>query len=115
MKLYKIITLLLGKDLDEEAIVEYVVASNDNELFCYIDDNYAHWSDGFDMDDYDASTDVEKEFRRLVKRIKTNRGDFEEEYDGEFYDQKYKWEEVCEVTKDEAKILKKLKIIKGGE
>lgn len=106
MKLYKIKTLFLGKDLSESAILEYVVAEDDAEVFAYIDDKYFgnEWPECY----------LEREDDNVNEQVKymvENKGDFEEEYLGEFYDQKYGWEEVCDIDEVQIGVLKDLKII----
>lgn len=103
MYLYKIKLLYLGKDLDDEVLDSYIVAKNDIEVYKYLNEKmFGEWAMHYGEDD------VEKEFR---ERILKNKGDFEEEYMGEFYDVKYGWEKISKVSKDEIIVLKKLKII----
>jgi hypothetical protein len=106
MKLYRLKALYLGKDLDDEVTIEYFLAENESAAFKYVDQHYAYWTD--DIEAYENEEDEEE----LPNRIKKNHGDFDEEYDGEFYDIKYKWEEVGGITEEDIVVLKKFNIVK---
>ena len=91
----------MGKDFQEEALLGYILATNDEEVYQYISDNYA-WGEPW-----------ERQYENGVKtQIMTNKGDYDEEYLGEGYDQKYSWEEVLPTpTKEEIQVLKKFEIL----
>jgi hypothetical protein len=108
MYLYKLITQFWGKDLDAETTLEYIVAKDDEEVYAYLDKNYSYWSDR------DEEEEDGEEIYSMKPKIMEEHNDFWDDYNGEFYDQKYGWKKICEVTPDEIKTLKKLKIL-GGE
>lgn len=101
MQLYKITTLFLGKDLHESAILGYLAAENDEAVYQYISDHIA-WGEPWE-------TQYEKGAK---ERIMEKCNDFEEEYLGEFYDQKYGWERVSPlIADDELEVLKRYGIL----
>ena len=100
MKLYKIKTLFVVEDTQEEAVVGYLIANNDTEVYEYISDNIA-WGEPW-----------ESQYESGAKgRIMEAHSDYEEEFMGENYDQKYSWEEVSSVTTEEVKILNKFNVL----
>lgn len=104
-KLYRIKTQFLGKDLNEEAILGYVVADTEAEVADHINKKHK-CSEWFGAEGYDDIEDIQAQRTDYM----ANRGDFHTEYDGEFYDQKYGWEEVGEIADAEITILKLLGI-----
>lgn len=98
MKLYRIRTGFWGKDLNEEAILEYVVAENDDGI-------YDHVNRKFKYDEWPDSVDMTRE------EIIEAKGDFGSAYMGEFYDQKFGWEDLGEVSAEDIAHLKRLKIL----
>ncbi len=101
MKLYKIKTLLMGKDFQEEAELGYILALNDEAVYQYISDHFA-WGEPW-----------ERQYENGVKnQIMANKSDYTEEFLGEGYDQKFAWEEVApEITEEEIKVLQKFNIL----
>jgi len=99
-ELYRIYAIFMGKDLNHGVTIGYVVVSGgDSEVYKKLS-KILEWYD----DDYDDD-DGAKE--RIIKK----RGDYEEEYRGEFYDIKYRWEKVKKISKDEVRVLKKFKVL----
>ena len=98
MKLYKIITYFWGKDLNEQAFLGYLVKTSDEEVYEHINEEYKgnDWPESVNMDRED---------------IINQKGDFDSGYMGEFYDQKYGWEEVGEITLEQITCLEQLSII----
>lgn len=98
-KLYRIFTRILGKDLDKTFLLGYITAESDNEIFNFIDAKYRddNW------DNYGGSMNRES--------IIEERGDLEDDYLGEFYDQKYGWEEAGEASEADLGTLQKLKLL----
>ena len=89
MNLYALKDLYLGKDLYDEITVEYIVNTNDQGVFNYI--NTQH--DGFWAGEpYENDEEEMAEVEATKLRIMENKGDLEENYAGEFYDVKHKWE-----------------------
>lgn len=99
MNLYRINALYLGKDLDDELTINYIVAKDEDEIFNIMDSQYGLWSEEHDKD--------------FAKRVKKNKGDFDEDYYGEFYDVKYRWEKIGEIKDEEIDVLKKFNIVKS--
>lgn len=101
MKLYKIKTLFLGENLQEEAMLGYILAADDDAVYQYISDNFA-WGEPW-----------ERQYENGVKaQIMENHGDYNEEYLGEGYDQKFGWEEIADnPTKEEIAVLDKFGIL----
>ena len=106
MKLYQINSTFLGKDLQETRQIELVALSNDKDVFNYIDKNYMYeeWLERY-SDNYDNENEV-------LESIMKNSGDVEEEYMGEFYDEKYSWVCLGDITDIETATLKKLGLLK---
>lgn len=98
MRLYKITTHFYGKDLDEGAILGYAVADNDDGIFDHI--NKKHF--------YNDWPEIVKMAREKIIAAK---GDYDAEHMGEFYDQKYGWEDLGEISADDIANLKRLKIL----
>lgn len=98
MRLFKITTKFLGKDLNKEVLLGYLVVENGGMVFDHINEkyNYGEWPEAVDM---------------TREAIIEARGDDESEYMGEFYDQKYGWEDLGEISDDDIAHLKRLKII----
>lgn len=102
MRLYKIKTHFYGKDLDQLAMLGYVIAGSALDVFDYIDENYKYseWPDSVGMTE---------------DEILSESGDFESVYMG-VYDQKYGWEDLGEILCSDADILVGLGIaIKVGD
>lgn len=99
MRLYKIKTHFYGKDLNEEASLEYAVAENNEGIYDYINKKF-RW----------------KEWPELVEitreEIIAAKGDYDTEILGEFYDQKFGWEDLGEISADDIAHLKRLGIVK---
>ncbi len=98
MKLYRIKILYLGKDLESEVTAEFITANSDEKVYEWINTNHkwSEWPECVEM----SREDILKE-----------KGDFSSEYMGEFYDEKFGWEELAEVTECDIKRLKELKIL----
>lgn len=98
MRLYKIRTHFWGKDLDEEAILGYVVVARDGEIYGYINKKFRRnqWPELVGM---------------TQEEIVAAKGDYESEFLGEFYDQKFGWEDLGEISSKDIANLKRLKII----
>lgn len=97
-RLFKIKTRFLGKDLYETTTLEYIIAQNDEEVYDHINEEYCYgdWPEGSDM---------------TREEIMEARGDFQAEYRGEFYDQKYGWEQAKELESGDEVVLKKYGIV----
>ena len=98
MRLYKIRTHFYGKDLDKEAILEYAVSEDGKGIYDHINKkyNYGEWSECVEM---------------TRETIIAAKGDYDSEYMGEFYDQKYGWEDLGEVSADDIVNLKRLRVL----
>jgi hypothetical protein len=103
LHLYRINTKFLGKDLEEKAILGYVAAENVDQVIDHIRNSRDEtWADtwypkgGWKKDDQKRADYI------------ANQGDFHTEYDGEFYDQKYGWNDLGEITPEQVETLKKL-------
>ena len=98
MKLYKIRTHFYGKDLDKEANLGYMVAENDNGVYDHINKKfqYGEWPEFVEM---------------TREEIISAKGDYDSECMGEFYDQKFGWEDLGEVSSEDVAHLKSLKIL----
>lgn len=104
MKLFEIITEFWGKDLEESAILGYAVGETAETAFNYINEKhcYSDWAGCVGMTRED---------------IITAEGDFETEYLGEFYDQKYGWKDLGHIAPEDIAcfqhygILPKLEIV----
>lgn len=101
MTLYRITTLFVGKDVEEKATIGYLVALDDASVYEYISDNVA-WGEPW-----------EEQYERGAKeRIMQAHNDFQEEFMGEGYDQKYGWEVVKEdISQEDMQTLKNLGIL----
>lgn len=97
--LYTIYVKYLGKDLDNEEIKERIISSSEEEVYAYVDEKYY-------SEDWPECSDMSKE------DIMKDKGDYEAEYMGEFYDTKIRWELAAENISDEdIAVLLKYKII----
>jgi len=103
MHLYLITTHFWGKDLDEGAILAYIAAKSDDDVYNYIKNKHA-WS-WPDKDDENNALGTRKE-------IIEAKGDFDTEYMGEFYDQKFGWNNLGPITAEDVARLTSLKIIR---
>lgn len=97
MRLYKITTHFYGKDLDEAAMLGFMVAEGDDAVYDHINATYNHG--------YWATRDMTRE------TIIAARGDHNTDYVGEFYDQKYGWEDMGEVSEGDIAHLRALGIL----
>ena len=100
MKLYRLKTQFLGKDLDAKADLGFVVTDSEEKVAEYINQRYydGNWWDPYMEEDEEGIEETRQDYL-------THKGDFHTEYAGEFYDQKYGWEEVSEVTDDQVAML----------
>src|ERR1700722_6022223 len=98
MRLYKNKTHFYGKDLDQEAMLGYIVAENDEGAYGHINQTYfdEEWPESVEMDRDD---------------IIAKKGDESSEYIGEFYDQKYGREDLGEISAEVIVRLKAHKIL----
>ena len=103
-KLYRVTTQFWGKDLNEKAILGYVVAKTDLEVADHISKKYKGG------ERFDWGTDGDALEGKRGEYI-ANRGDFHTEYAGEFYDQKYGWEEIAQISDEQIIVLKTLGIV----
>lgn len=99
MRLYRIVTKFYGKDLNEAASLDhFVVADDDGGIYDRIERTYKHG-------DWPGSVQMKR------TEIIAAKGDWDSEYQGEFYDQKYGWEDLGEVSEDDIAFLRRLKIL----
>jgi hypothetical protein len=98
MKLFEIKTRFYGKDLHESASLGYVLAETEEAIYNHIE------NDCKGGDDWPQSVNSTKE------KIIAAKGDFKTEYMGEFYDQKYGWKDLGEISSEDAAVLVRLKI-----
>jgi hypothetical protein len=108
MKLYKVKTLFLGKDLNREAIMGFVIAENDKGAFTIVSEEWAYWHEVLEDWRYSGFNPRADRWERLILK---DHGDFNHEYRGEFFDQKFAWECLGDITDSEIAILKKLGIL----
>lgn len=106
-ELYRIYAIFMGKDLNHEVTMGYLVTdSGDEEV-------YKTLSGILQYDDYEEGWGFsygEDGGKRIIKK----RGDYDEDYLGEFYDIKYRWEKVKKISEDEVKVLKKFNVLELG-
>jgi hypothetical protein len=104
-KLYRITTEFWGKDLNEKAILGYVVAETEEQIAQHISKKYVfgQWFG----EGYDDASEVETRRQDYID----NKGDSHTEYAGEFYDQKFGWEEVMEITSKQIAFLKTIGVV----
>jgi hypothetical protein len=103
MQLFRIITQFWGKDLSESAQLGYVVAETEEEVADHISRKHCYGAWFGEEGDEDVAETREDYI--------ANKGDIHTQYAGEFYDQKYGWEIVDEVTDDQVALLRSLGII----
>ena len=97
--LYTIYVKYLGKDLDNEEVSGRLIAANDKEVYAYIDDKYY-------CKDWPECSELTK------TQIMKDKGDYEAEYMGEFYDTKIRWELTSkDISDEDIAILTKHKIL----
>ena len=98
MRFYKIKTHFYGKDLDEETALGYAVAENEGGIYDLINKKYRYneWPELVEM---------------TREEIVAAKGDYDSEYMGEFYDQKYGWEDLGEVSADDIANLNRLRVL----
>lgn len=98
MKLYRLKTLFIGKDLYHEALLGHGVFPDDRAVFDFLHDNYYL----IDEDNYE---DEESDMGVDIQEIINAQGNYESDFDGEFYDQKFRWEFIKDITLEEANVL----------
>lgn len=98
MRIYKIKTHFYGKDLNKEAMLGYAIAENEESIYGYINEKYKYgeWPECVEM---------------TREEIVAAKGDYDSECMGEFYDQRYGWEDLGEVSVDDIANLKRMKIL----
>lgn len=98
MKLFEIITAFWGKDLEEEAILGYVVGETADAAYDYINDKhrYGDWPEQVAM---------------TREELIAAEGDFQTEYMGEFYDQKYGWKDLGVIAPEDIACFQYFKIL----
>jgi hypothetical protein len=101
MKLYRITTRFLGKDLNQNAVLGYVVKEGEDGI-------YDHIEKKFKFGDWPSSVHMS------CADIIADKGDTNSEYEGEFYDQKYGWEDLGEVSETDVAHLKRLGILQSS-
>lgn len=101
MKLFKLTTKFYGKDLEKVTLLGFVVADTEEDVARHINWTY-HYGEWLGDCYSDDPADHEYRLPEFVK----NKGDFHTEYAGEFYDQKYGWEEMYEVTDEQIAVLR---------
>jgi hypothetical protein len=105
MKLFKITTIFLGKDLEQRAILGFITRGTEDEVADYINEKY-RYEEWFGEEDEGAEWLAEQKAKIIAAK-----GDLEAPYEGEFYDQKYGWEGLGEVTDEQIATLKALSVI----
>lgn len=98
VKLYQIKTRIIGKDLDETVTIGFIVAESDEAVYDHIDEKhqYGGWAESVHL---------------TREEIIAAKGDFGTKYMGEFFDQKFGWEELGEVTPEEIATLRRLGVL----
>lgn len=98
MRLYRIKTRFLGKDLDQYASLGHFLAENDDGIYDRINTahKYGEWPESVGM---------------TREAIIAAKGDYESDYMGEFYDQKFGWEDLGEVSAEEITHLKRFNVL----
>ena len=94
-KLYKIIMTHYAPKDSASAVKEYVVANSDEEVFEYLANGYACWSDMLE-DEYEKEDYYE---------ILANKGDDREVYDLYYGATQYSWEEVYLVDNEVIELM----------
>ena len=107
VRLYKITTHFLGKDLDHRAFLGYVVADSDDEVAEHINQKY-HYGEWFG---YADPSEPDDETAAQRQDYIAHKGDDHTEYAGEFYDQKFGWQEIGEITEEQVAVLRTLDVI----
>ncbi len=110
MRLYRIKTEFWNDNEKEKALLGYVVANSEDKVVEYINQKY-HRGGWFTFNNYDNSRVLQNEASLTKQDYLTNKGDFHTEHVGEYYDQKYGWEEVGEVTDEQIATLFELGIL----
>lgn len=125
MNLYRITTRFLGKDLYEDVMLGYVVADSEEEVAEHINHEYKY-SEWFgcaedevdEEEDYDSKEEYLEDLEEAQEWIANNKqdivshkGDFHNEYAGEFYDQKYGWKDMGEISEPQVSVLRELGIL----
>lgn len=98
MRLYRVRTHFIAKDLDKDAILEFILAKNEDEVYEYINNKHC-------IGDWPGCAEMTRE------DIMAARGDFDADPHGEFYDQKFGWDDLREVSSEEIATLKRLGIL----
>lgn len=104
MKLYRITSEFWGKDLNEKVIIGYIVAENDEAVYAFIESTYIYVEDS-----WPESVEMTRE------AILAAHGDFDSKYLGEFYDQKFGWEDCGGITAEEIATLQRLGVLPAAE
>jgi hypothetical protein len=90
----------MGKDLSETVMLGFVIAETEEEIGRHI--NWKYGYGGWLGNSYSEDPE-EREY--LLAEYVEHKGDFHTDYAGEFYDQKYGWEEMGEITDEQAAVL----------
>ena len=110
MRLYRLNILFMGKDLYKYALLGYGVFKDDTAVFEFLHKHYYL----LDEDNYDEYEDDEKwGYEWTKQRTVLNCGNLDEDFDGEFHDEKYGWEYLQDVTAGEILSLQKIGILKA--
>lgn len=102
MRLYELRTRIVTKDFDNECSLGLVIAQNDEAVYDYLN-NGERFVDGWERD-----RDVSRE------QIITARGDLKAECNGMFFDEKFGWKDLGEVSEADTAVLKRLGLLKNG-
>lgn len=106
MKLFRLKTEFWGKDLNEKASLGYIVAESEEEVAEYINNKYCYG------DWFGSNEDGDEDYVEMLRQdFIAHNGNFHTEYRGEFYDQKYGWEELGDIKDDQLDVLKAFGII----
>lgn len=89
-KLYKVCTTHYAPKDSSRAIMEYVVAEKDRDVFEYLSHGYAYWEDILEYVEDDDKECAESEYWGILD----NKGDYREVYDLYYGATQYDWEEV---------------------
>jgi hypothetical protein len=111
MRLFRVKTRFLGKDLDKTVLLGYLVAMTDDEVFEEISKQHCSGAWAGNKEGYEGDPDELAYIDTKKQEIVEARGDFDQENDGEFYDKKYGWEDLGEVSEEDIATLKRLGIL----
>jgi len=105
MKLYKVSAIFQGKDLNHKSTAGYLTAESDEDVYEILNKMLF-------KEDYDEEWD---QYYAINKEILINaRGDWEQEWMGEFFDIKYIWEDLGDMSAEDFKILDKFNVLEFG-